>query len=132
MALSTGNQALWSDIVTIYNSLRTVQSQHSLTQTAIPSNQGTSIRASTIVDLNTAINNLRNETHLRSTAVTGITTPSAGALIRADILTTMLNNVNAKKNICHFTNDFSFGFDFSFSSDFSASCTHDWNFVFSF
>ena len=131
MALSTGNSALWSDITTIYNSLRTVQSQHQLTQTTIPSLQGGSIQAATIVALNNAINNLRTEDHLKSTPATGITAPTVGALIKADILTTMLNNINAKKDICHFTFsdcgcftdcDFTFFFCTSFDPSFSFSC----------
>ena len=113
MALSVGNQALWSDITAIYDSLRTVQSQHSLAQTEIPSLQGGTIYASTIEALNTAINNLTSETHLRSTPVTGITIPSVGSLIHADIVSTMLSNVDAKKGICHFTfSDCSFNFGF--------------------
>lgn len=132
MALSTGNQALWSDITAIYNSLRTVQSQHELTQTAIPSLQGGTIQAATISALNTAINNLRSETHLSSTAATGITVPGVGTLIYPGIISTMLNNVKAKEGICHFTSKFSFGSKFSFSSDFSDTCTFDWNFTFSF
>lgn len=115
MALSTGNAPLWSDITAIYDSLRTVQQQHSLTQTAIPAYQDTTMLQQTIVDLNDAINNLRTERHLSSTAATGITVPPVGALISPTIFTTMLNNVNAKKGICHF--DFSdCSFTFSFNS----------------
>lgn len=134
MALSVGNQALWSDITAIYDSLRTVQSQHSLAQTEIPSLQGGTIYASTIQALNTAINNLTSEKHLQKTPVTGITIPSVGSLIHADIISTMLNNVNAKKDICHFTfSDCNFTFSFcndtfSFSCD---GCPMFWTFSFS-
>lgn len=40
MALSQGSSALWSDINALYTTLRSIQSKHGLTQTAIPSDGG--------------------------------------------------------------------------------------------
>lgn len=126
MALSTGNAALWSDISAVYSSLRTVQSEHSLTQTALPSLQGSTILASTITTLNNAINALNSEKHL--TVSTGVANPTVGALIKADIISTMKSKVDGLKGVCHFNFSQCSSFDFSFSCD---GCPMFWNFSFS-
>ena len=78
----------------------------------------------TVIDLNDAINNLRTESHLSSTAATGVIIPPAGALITPTIFTTMLNNVNAKKGICHFDfSDCSFTFSFNSCPSFNSCST---------
>ena len=82
MALSQGSSALWSDINALYTTLRSIQSTHGLTQTAVPSSAGNPINATDITPINTALEAMKNESHLRSSSYVGQgTNPTRGALI---------------------------------------------------
>ena len=116
MALSAGNSALWSDINTIYNNLRSAQSKHGLSQTAKPySAAGGTINLTNITNLNNAINALASEKHLRAIR-TGVTNPARGDAIRANIVSTMATQARRAADTCH--ND-------SFNS-FTRNTFNDW------
>ena len=120
MALSTGNSALWSDINAIYTTLRTVQKNHGLSQTAIPNSQGGSVKASDISTLNNAINALNSERHISMS--TGVTNPTAGTLIYPGIISTLKSKIDGVAGTCHFDS-----FHSSFHSSFrSHNGFNDW------
>lgn len=72
MAISQSNLALWNDILALYTTLRTKQSQRGIAQTAIPSaSSGTSILLSNVNTLRTAINALGPGTAVPAAAAVG-------------------------------------------------------------
>lgn len=118
MALTAGYSAVWSDINAIYNNLRTAQSKHGLTQTAIPGSQtGASLGASTIADLNNRINALRSERHIGNNANTGVSGPYAGNLIRASDVARLSSVAATCAGICHHN---------SFNPEWSCGGNHGW------
>lgn len=104
MALSQGNNALWSDIQSLYTTLSSVRTSHGLSAVSAPSTggQGKTIYASTIHTLNNSVINARGETHLASSRnYTALSNPSAGTLLSADWITKLYNNVNGMTGISH-------------------------------
>jgi hypothetical protein len=86
MALSTGNSALWSDIQALYTRLNTERTRFSFTNVTVPSNPGTMVPAN-LKDLNDKVNEMSSNSFLTSVAVTNVTVPTTGTLIKADPFT---------------------------------------------
>ena len=104
MALSQGNSALWSDINALYTTLRSIQSTHHLTQTAVPSDggQGASILTTHITPINTALEAMKNETHLRRSSYVGQgTNPTRGALITPAIISELKTKLDNLATVRH-------------------------------
>ena len=115
MALSQGSSALWSDINALYTTLRSIQSTHNLTQTAVPSGAGAgaSILTTHITPINSALDAMKSKTHLRSSSYVGAgTNPTRGTLITPAIITTLRTKLDNLRNVRH-GNSFN-SFDFSF------------------
>lgn len=123
MALSQGSSALWSDINALYTTLRSIQSTHGLTQTANPSGSGagTSILTTHITPINTALDAMKSESHLRTSSYVGAgTNPTRGSLITPAIITQLRTKLDNLRNVRHVDSFDSFnGFDFSFDWSFS-------------
>lgn len=137
---SSNSKASWSDIVTLYESLRATQSKHKVSQTAIPSNANKVMQvghASNLVDAIEALGTSASQITTSQALVDG-TIPSIGDLITplifkecADTLTVLEgvafngSNFNFTTNSSNFTftsnsSDFSFtsnGSNFSFSTN---------------
>lgn len=85
MALSQGSSALWSDINALYTTLRSIQSKHGLTQTAIPSGAaaGGQILTTHITPINSALDAMKSHSDLVFFyGVPGID-PSTGLICRS-------------------------------------------------
>lgn len=118
MALSAGSSAIWSDINAIYNTLRSIQSAHGLSQTGNSGGQGSTIARTNIVTLYNAASSTHGEKHLTGAAWTNVTVPAVGTVIQPGFITTIRTNVNNMNGICHFD----FGDCFSSCFDFGDSC----------
>lgn len=104
MALSQGSSAIWSDINSLYTTLRSIQSTHGLTQTAVPSDggQGKTILTTHITPINTALEAMKNETHLRRSSYVGQgTNPTRGALITPAIISELKTKLDNLANVRH-------------------------------
>lgn len=130
MALAQGSSALWSDINDLYDTLRSIQSAHGLTQTSNPSGaaQGASIIPEHITPINAALDAMNSESHLRTSSYVGAgTNPTRGTLIQPTIITELRTKLDNLRNVCHNNSSFraSFrsnnSFDFSFSNSFGDS-----------
>ena len=122
MALSTDSAALWSDINAIYTTLRSVQSKHGLSQTAIPNSAGGRINATDVSILNNAINALNSESHISMN--TGVSNPGVGTLIYPGVINTLRTKIEGITGVCHFdsfNSAFHSGFNSSFHSAFHTS-----------
>ena len=108
MALTSGQKASWSDILSLYSTLRTVRSQWGFSQPSDPARgAGYTMEDTDVSSLNDLVNEMRSNAYLTNVANTGITVPSAGSIIQASFLTTINNTMTNIKN----TNgaNFSFG-----------------------
>lgn len=115
MALTQGSSALWSDINALYTTLRSIQSTHKLTQTAVPSGAGAgaSILTTHITPINSALDAMKSETHLKRSSYVGAgTNPTRGALITPAIISELRTKLDNLRNVRH-GNSFN-SFDFSF------------------
>lgn len=125
MALTQGTLAQWSDINGLYTTLRSIQSTHGLTQTQNPSGsgQGTSILTTHITPINTALEAMKSETHLRRSSYVGQgTNPTRGELITPAIIATLRTKLDNLRNVCHNNSFDSFdGFNSTFRAAFNAS-----------
>ena len=108
MALSAGSAAAWSDIESMYSTLRSIQSAHGYSQTASPTSAGGSIAASNISTLYNAASSVHGESHLKSKGWTNVALPSAGSLIYPGVITTIQTNINNMSGVCHYDPCFSF------------------------
>lgn len=102
MALSQGNQALWSDIRGLYTTLRSIESTHGLSQIPDQATAPNPIAASTIASLNTYASNAWNgDSHLHAKSYTAVASPTVGTLINANIVSTIRTNINNMNGVCH-------------------------------
>ncbi len=104
MALSQGSSAIWSDINSLYTTLRSIQSTHGLTQTAVPSDggQGKTILTTHITPINTALEAMKNEAHLRRSSYVGQgTNPTRGALITPAIISELKTKLDNLARVSH-------------------------------
>ena len=102
MALTQGNAATWADINALYTTMRSAQSKHSLSQTAIPSyTAGSSIVPAAVTNLITGITALAAESHIKGK----ISVPAAatrGNPIAASYIAGFRTAVDTANNTCHF------------------------------
>ena len=108
MALSAGSTAVWSDIESLYNTLRGIQSAHGYSQTGSPAAAGYSMSPSHISTLYNAAANVHGESHLSSKGWTNASMPSSGSLISAGVINTIASNINNMNGVCHYNPCFSF------------------------
>ena len=102
MALSTGNQNLWSDINSLYTALKSVYTKWGATWSD-PTDRTNQLVQSTassgdVYNLKAKIEALKSFAEIGNTANTGITPPSAGTLITEDpfvSMNTTISNINA-------------------------------------
>ena len=100
MSLAQGQKASWSDILSLYSTLRTVRSKWGFSQPSDPSRGvGSTLEDTDISTLNTLVNEMRSNAYVGNTANTGITIPSAGAMIQASFLTAIQNTMTAVNNV---------------------------------
>jgi len=101
MALSQGNQALWSDIRGLYTTLRSIESTHGLGQIPDQATAPNPILANTIASLNSYAASAHNETHLKGRSYTTVASPTVGTLINASLVSTIKTNINNMNGVCH-------------------------------
>ena len=107
MATTTGEKINWSDIQSIYTSLRNCQSKFNLSQTAIPSNPGV-IKPDVVTNLKTAIFGLRSSFYVANnssgssavSSVFNLATPTVGSLIKPLPFDTMESALTTISNVC--------------------------------
>lgn len=93
MAIAQGSAATWADMLALYNTLRSLQSQKGVTQTAIPSSTaGTKILVSDANTLRTAISGLSPTVALPAAA-------AQGSLITASYINGLKNSLNSVPTI---------------------------------
>lgn len=134
MALSTGSQAAWSDIQTLFTNLNTARTKFSYaTITPTPAGgAGTSITTTnTIAQLKTNIDAMKSNTFLSSTLSSfSLTVPASGTLIQPTLLNQISGTINEiqAKDAFKVGNSFSSNsFGFSSDSSFNASFSSDSN-----
>lgn len=121
MALSTGSQAAWSDIQTLFTNLNTARTKFSFaTITPTPAGgAGTNITTTnTIAQLKTNIDAMKSNTFLSTTLSNfSLTVPAPGTLIQP----TLLNQISGTIDQIQAKDAFRPGNSFGFSSDSSFS-----------
>lgn len=115
MNISQGSKLSWSDIQNIYTSLNVERERFGYSEIAIPSNPGKAT-PNEVSNLKTAIEELKNNKYVSSTANTGVTVPSSGTLIYPLPFTTMSGTVSNIANVCAFDSFTPCDFDNGFSS----------------
>ena len=101
MALSTGNTAIWSDIQSLYTRLNTQRTRFGFSTVTVPGNPGTMVPKN-ISDLNTKVNEMRSNGYLTSVAITNVTVPSSGTLIKANPYTQISDTITKISGVCPF------------------------------
>lgn len=101
MALSTGNTAIWSDIQSLYTRLNTERTRFGFSTVTVPGNPGTMVPKN-ISDLNTKVNEMSSNGYLTSVAITNVTVPSSGTLIKANPYTQISNTITKISGVCPF------------------------------
>lgn len=115
MSISKGSKLSWSDIQSIYTSLNTERKRFGYSTVTVPSNPGKAT-TSAVSNLKTAIEELKNNKYVSSTANTGVTIPSAGTLIYPLPFSTMSSTVGKIADVCAFDSFTPCDFDNGFSS----------------
>lgn len=101
MALSTGNTAIWSDIQSLYTRLNTERTRFGFSTVTVPGNPGAMVPKN-ISDLNTKVNEMSSNGYLTSVAITNVTVPSSGTLIKANPYTQISNTITKISGVCPF------------------------------
>lgn len=101
MALSTGNTAIWSDIQSLYTRLNTERTRFGFSKVTVPGNPGTMVPKN-ISDLNTKVNEMSSNGYLTSVAITNVTVPSSGTLIKANPYTQISDTITKISGVCPF------------------------------
>lgn len=101
MALSTGNTAIWSDIQSLYTRLNTQRTRFGFSTVTVPGNPGTMVPKN-ISDLNTKVNEMSSNGYLTSVAITNVTVPSSGTLIKANPYTQISDTITKISGVCPF------------------------------
>lgn len=128
MALSTGSQAAWSDIQTLFTNLNTARTKFNFAAiTPTPAGgAGTSITTTnTIAQLKTNIDAMKSNTFLSTTLFNfSLTVPAPGTLIQPTLLNQIsgtIDQIQAKDafsgNSFGFSPDSNFNPNYSFGSD---------------
>lgn len=123
MSLEYKSEATWEDIQELYTALNTARKKFSFNQIILPENPGEMVPEH-ITNLNTLVNSMSSNRYLTRVAVTGITPPTSGQLIKAEPYTTISNTIARIQRTCAFDsyrsfsdcsdcNNRSFGFDSS-------------------
>lgn len=115
MSISKGSKLLWSDIQTIYKSLNTERKRFGYSTVTVPSNPGKAATTA-VSNLKTAIEELKNNKYVKTTASTGVTVPTKGTLIYPAVFTKMSTTVNNISDVCAFDSFTPCDFDNGFSS----------------
>lgn len=115
MSISKGSKLSWSDIQSIYTSLNTERKRFGYSTVTVPSNPGKAA-TSAVSNLKTAIEELKNNKYVSSTANTGVTVPSTGTLIYPLPFSTMSSTVGKIADVCAFDSFTPCDFDNGFSS----------------
>ena len=127
MALSTGNTAIWSDIQSLYTRLNTERTRFGFSTVTVPNNPGTMVPQN-IADLNTKVNEMSSNGYLTSVAITNVTIPSSGSLIKANPYTEISDTITKISEVCNFCSwgDFSCN-GFCSWADFSCNGFCSWS-----
>jgi len=108
MAIAQGYSAAWSDIESLYSTLRSIQSTHGLSQTGSPAAAGYTIYPSHISTLYSAAASAHGETHLKSKGWSDVGMPNSGSLIYPGVVSTISSNISNMNGVCHYSPCFSF------------------------
>lgn len=126
MALSTGNTAIWSDIQSLYTRLNTERTRFGFSTVTVPGNPGTMVPKN-ISDLNTKVNEMSSNGYLTSVAITNVTVPSSGTLIKANPYTQISDTITKISGVCPFCSWGDFSCDgFCSWGDFSCNGYCSW------
>lgn len=99
MALQQEDKASWEDIQALYTAMNTARQKFSIKAVSIPENPG-QITPENVTDLNTLVNNMSSNRYLTRVAVTGITPPTAGELIKPDVYTKISRTISRIQSTC--------------------------------
>ena len=113
MSVSSNSTLSWSDIQTLYTNLNTARTKFGFTTVTIPGNPGLAT-PSNIETLNNHVNSMASNQYLRNVAVTGVTVPTRGTLIKPVESMRISATIDAINNTCAFNSDNGFR-----SSDFA-------------
>lgn len=139
MALTSNQETLWNDIVSIYNNINSARAKFGVTKVSIPSHTAyqVPIKSAHVTDLKNALEDLRTDSYVGSNANTGITIPSVDELVTLTPFTTINSKAtNIVNNVCRHDSSFrssfrasfdGFSFDSSHRSSFDSSHRSSFN-----
>lgn len=108
MSLTQFDYASWADIQALYTAMNTARKKFSISTVTVPSNPGEMIPQN-VTALNTLVNNMSSNRYLTDVAVTGVTPPRAGQLIKPDVYTKISRTISRIQNTCAHDSYRSFG-----------------------